>query len=105
MRGAGNTTVPAAVIFGGIFVLLPLSPALIFGWGPFPRLGVAGAGVAVVVYYFISTIVLIVYLRSARASLRLPFDARLIKWRLLGDILRVGGLSAVGTVQSNLTVV
>jgi putative MATE family efflux protein len=105
LRGAGNTMAPAAVILLGVFVLLPLSPALIFGWGPFPRLGVAGAGVAVVVYYFVGAVVLIAYLRSARSSLRLPFDASLIKWRLLGDILRVGGLSAVGTIQSNLTVV
>jgi putative MATE family efflux protein len=105
LRGAGNTIAPAVVILLGVFVLLPLSPALIFGWGPFPRLGVLGAGVAVVVYYFVSTIVLMAYLRSGRTSLRLPFDPRLIKWRLLGDILRVGGLSAVGTIQSNLTVV
>jgi MATE family, multidrug efflux pump len=105
LRGAGNTMAPAAIILLGVFVLLPLSPALIFGWGPFPRLGVAGAGVAVVVYYFIGAFVLIGYLRSSRASLRLPFDLRLIKWRPLGDILRVGGLSAIGTIQSNLTVV
>jgi putative MATE family efflux protein len=105
LRGAGNTVAPAAVILLGVFVLLPLSPALIFGWGPFPRLGVAGAGVAVVVYYLAAAIVLIVYMRSARTSLHLPFDARLIKWRLLGDILRVGGLSAIGTIQANLTVV
>src|SRR5258705_688551 len=105
LRGAGNTVAPAAVILLGVFVLLPLSPALIFGWGPFPRLGVAGAGVAVVVYYLVGALVLIVYMRSARTSLHLPFDARLIKWRLLSDILRVGGLSAIGTIQANLTVV
>jgi putative MATE family efflux protein len=105
LRGAGNTVVPAAVILLGAFVLLPLSPALIFGWGPFPRLGVAGAGLAVVVYYLIAAIVLIVYMRSARTSLHLPFDATLIKRRRLGDILRVGGLSAIGTIQANLTVV
>jgi putative MATE family efflux protein len=105
LRGAGNTVVPAAVILLGVFVLLPLSPALIFGWGPFPRLGVMGAGLAVVVYYLIAAIVLIVYMRSARAALHLPLDAALIKWRLLGDILRVGGLSAIGTIQANLTVV
>lgn len=105
LRGAGNTVAPAAIILLGVFVLLPLSPALIFGWGPFPRLGVAGAGVAVVVYYLIGAIVLIGYMRSAKSSLRLPFDAGLITWRRLGDILRVGGLSAVGTIQSNLTVV
>ncbi|WP_249734510.1 MATE family efflux transporter [Bradyrhizobium sp. sGM-13] len=105
LRGAGNTVAPAAVILLGVFVLLPLSPALIFGWGPFPQLGVAGAGVAVVVYYLVGALVLIVYMRSARASLRLPFAVRLIKWRQLGDILGVGGLSAIGTIQSNLTVV
>ena len=105
LRGAGNTRAPAIVILLGVVVLLPLSPALIFGCGPFPRLGVAGAGIAVVVYYLVAAIVLIAYLRSARASLRLPLDASLVKWRLLGDILRVGGLSAVGTIQSNLTVV
>jgi putative MATE family efflux protein len=105
LRGAGNTAVPAAVILLGVFVLLPLSPALIFGWGPFPRLGVMGAGLAVVAYYLVATIVLIVYMRSASASLRLPFDTTLIERRLLGDILRVGGLSAIGTIQANLTVV
>jgi putative MATE family efflux protein len=105
LRGAGNTMAPAAIILLGVFVLLPLSPALIFGWGPFPKLGVAGAGVAVVVYYLIGSIVLIGYLRSAKSSLRLPFDISLVNRRRLGDILRVGGLSAVGTIQSNLTVV
>src|SRR5438874_12663175 len=105
LRGAGNTIVPAAVTFGAVFVLLPLSPLLIFGWGPFPRLGVLGAGMAVVVYYLVAAIVLIVYMRSAGAALHLPLDATLIKWRLLGDILRVGGLSAIGTIQANLTVV
>jgi putative MATE family efflux protein len=105
LRGAGNTVVPAAVIFIGIFVLLPLSPMLIFGWGPFPKLGVAGAGLAVVTYYLVAAAVLIGYLRSGRGTLRLPLDIRRIEWRLLADILRVGGLSAVGTIQANLTVI
>jgi putative MATE family efflux protein len=105
LRGAGNTVVPAAVIFIGLFVLLPLSPMLIFGWGPFPRLGVAGAGLAVVAYYLIGATVLIGYLRSGRGTLRLAFDLSRIERRLLADILRVGGLSAVGTIQANLTVI
>jgi putative MATE family efflux protein len=105
LRGSGNVVVPAAVTFGSVFILLPLSPALIFGLGPFPRLGVAGAGVAVVIYYLASAIALIGYLRSRRAALRLTLDVRRIEWRLLADVLRVGGLSALGTIQSNLTVV
>jgi Na+-driven multidrug efflux pump len=105
LRGAGNTVVPAAVTLGGVFLLLPLSPALIFGWGPLPRLGVAGAGSAVVIYYFAAAAALIGYMRSRRSSLRLPFPPVRLERRLFAQILRVGGLSALGTVQANLTVV
>ena len=43
IRGAGNMAFPALVSIGGTVVLVPLSPCLIFGWGPFPRLGIAAA--------------------------------------------------------------
>src|SRR5438093_5166903 len=39
VRGSGNMGLPAVVVLGGSPVLLVLSPALIFGWGPFPELG------------------------------------------------------------------
>jgi putative MATE family efflux protein len=105
LRGAGNVTVPAAVTLGSAVVVLPLSPVLIFGLGPFPRLGVAGAGFAVVIYYAAAAAVLIAYLRSGRSVLHLRFDPRRLEWRLFADVLRVGGLSALATIQSNLTVV
>jgi Na+-driven multidrug efflux pump len=38
VRGAGNMLVPALVICIGVVVLVPLSPLLIFGIGPFPAL-------------------------------------------------------------------
>jgi putative MATE family efflux protein len=104
LRGSGNVMVPALVTLIGAVIIVPLSPALIFGWGPLPRLGVAGAGTAVIVYYTVATAALVLYLRSGRGAIRLPFDPRLIQGRLLRDILRVGGLSAIGTVQMNLTV-
>ncbi len=102
LRGVGEVRIPALITLAGAGILLPLSPVLIFGWGPFPRLGVAGAGVAIVVYYALAALLLIGYLRSTRSPLRLSvvrLDARLFK-----DILGVGLLSAVGTVQVNLTV-
>src|SRR5438093_789603 len=45
LRGAGNMRLPAVVVVGGGPLLVVLSPALIWGWGPLPRLGIAGPGV------------------------------------------------------------
>ena len=38
IRGTGNMLVPALVICVGVVMLVPLSPLLIFGVGPFPAL-------------------------------------------------------------------
>src|SRR6266853_163139 len=46
IRGTGNMLLPAAVSFIGAIVLIPLSPALIFGFGLLPRLGIVGGAVA-----------------------------------------------------------
>ena len=42
IRGTGNMAVPAVITSVGAAALIPLSPCLIFGWGLFPRLGIAG---------------------------------------------------------------
>jgi MATE family, multidrug efflux pump len=42
IRGTGNMALPAAVTSAGAAALIPLSPGLIFGWGPLPQLGVSG---------------------------------------------------------------
>lgn len=82
LRGAGNVNVPALVIFFGALVLIPLSPALIFGWGIFPQLSVAGGATAVVIYYILASFVPMLYLRSPRSLLILrivPLQGRLFK--------------------------
>jgi MATE family, multidrug efflux pump len=103
LRGAGNVRVPAIVTAVGSLATLALSPLFIFGWGRVPSLGVAGAGVALICFNVGSAVALAAYMRSARSPLRLA-HARL-EWRLFRDILRVGLVSAVGTVVANLTVV
>jgi putative MATE family efflux protein len=102
LRGAGNVRVPAIVTAAGAMITLALSPPLILGWGPVPRLGVAGAGIAMMLYYAGATIALVVYLRSRASPVRLV-PAR-VEWRLIKEILGVGLLSAVGTVLANATV-
>lgn len=45
-RGHGDTRTPFLVALGTLSVNALLDPLLIFGWGPVPALGVAGAGLA-----------------------------------------------------------
>ena len=104
IRGTGNMAVPAWVSIAGTVVLVPLSPALIFGWGPLPRLGIAGGGVALIVYYLIGVAVLGWYLASGRSIVRLRLSGWRLERRLFGDILRVGAIAAIITVQTNATV-
>jgi len=104
IRGTGNMMVPATVTCAGVVVLIPLSPCLIFGLGPFPRLGVAGGAVAVVVYYAAGSAVLAAYLRSGRSIVGLTFAGIRLRWPLFVDILRVGLVAALITVQTNLTI-
>jgi putative MATE family efflux protein len=104
VRGTGNMLLPAGVVVGGSPFLVTLSPALILGWGPFPRLGVTGAAVAVVAYYLGGALVLAGYLISGRSLVRLVPTLRFERG-LFAQILRVGGPSLVNNVMTNLTVV
>jgi putative MATE family efflux protein len=102
IRGTGNMLVPATSICAGVVVLVPLSPALIFGFGPIPALGVAGGGVAVLLTSAMMAAVLAWYILSGRCLVRLRL-ARL-RGALFSDILRVGGAGAVNTLQTTVTV-
>src|SRR2546422_1759457 len=104
IRGTGNMAVPAAITSAGAVALIPLSPCLIFGWGPFPRLGIAGGAVAVVAYYAVGSVALAAYLWSGRSVVRLSFHDVDFRWPLFRDILRVGAIAALITIQTNLTI-
>jgi putative MATE family efflux protein len=105
LRGAGNMLLPALVVVGGGPLVIALSPALIWGWGPFPQLGIAGAGIALLTYYTLGSVVLAVALWSGRSLVRLSVRGVRLRGRLFRDILRVGLPGALNTVQTNLTVV
>ena len=102
IRGTGNMLVPSMVILTGVAVLIPLSPILIFGVGPFPRLGVAGAGLALVLFYAAGTAFFLWYILSGRNLASLRFTR--LRWALFRDILSVGAVAAVTSLQTNVTI-
>ena len=105
VRGTGTMALPAAVMSGSGVLYLALAPALVMGWGPFPRLGVAGPAAANLTAFGLAAIVLAVYLCSPRSTVRLSFRGLRFGRARFWEILRVGAPGSLNTILTNLTVV
>ena len=103
LRGSGNVKVPALVTLVGAIVTIPLSPILIFGFGPFPQLGIGGAGLAFGLYYGAAMLFLLHYMASGRSGL--TFGMAPLRAYLFMDILKVGVPTAIQALLTNLTVI
>lgn len=102
IRGTGNMAFPAAVICIGAVLLIPISPLLIFGVGPIPAFGVAGGGIALVLYYIAGTAALTWHIISGRNAVSLRLGG--LRSAQLVAILRVGSLSALQSIQTNVII-
>ncbi len=96
--------VPAVVTIGGAALLVPLSPCLIFGFGPFPPLGVAGGAIALLIYYGLGTAIYAFYLWSGRSVVRPNLLGTRLRWPLFYDIFRVGAVASVISLMTNATI-
>ena len=102
IRGTGNMLIPALAVCLGVVLLVPLSPLLIFGWGPIPAMGIAGGGVAVLATTTLMIALLAWYILSGRCVVRLQLTR--LSRPMFTEILRVGGIGAISTLQTSLTV-
>src|ERR1041385_9527324 len=73
VRGTGNMSLHASVLVGCVIAPIVISPILIFGYGPIPALGPAGAGWGLVIPFAVGSLVMVGYLRSSRSIVRLNF--------------------------------
>ena len=101
VRGAGNMLLPSLLLLGTALLHLLLCPLLVFGAGPLPGLGVAGAAASTLVTNTLAALVMAGYLLRAGGAVNL----RRIPWRVriepLRDILRVGLPASLSPVLSN----
>src|SRR3954468_21499710 len=86
VRGTGNMGLPAGVIVGSVIAHILISPLLIFGWGPLPALGPAGAGWGLMTSFGAGSLVLFNYLRSPRSLVTLAFGGVFLQWGLFTEI-------------------
>ena len=102
IRATGNMAFPSTVVCIGVALLIPLSPIFIFGLGPLPGMEIAGGGVAVVATTALMAAILAWYILSGISIVR--FRIARLKAAFFADILRVGGVGSLSTLQTTLTV-
>jgi putative MATE family efflux protein len=86
-RGAGDAAIAMRLLWVSNIINLILDPCLIFGWGPFPKLGVTGAALATftgrsigVIYQFYRLMRGTERIRVLVRQVRVQFD---VLWRLV----------------------
>jgi len=103
IRGSGNMKTPSLILILVAVGQVLLGGALGLGWGPFPRLGMAGVAAGQVLAFSVGAVYLYLYLRSDKSRVRLIFSP-VFKQGLFNDILKVGAISSVSSLQTVLTI-
>ncbi len=104
LRGTGNMRTPSKVLLLVCVGQVALSGILGLGLGPIPSFGMAGVAAGTVTAYSASAIYLFFYLRSSRSLLKLSMTSPLSR-ALFIDILKVGGMSSLSSLQTVATIV
>src|SRR5262245_6537031 len=105
VRGTGNMGLPAGVLVACVLAHIAISPILIFGLGPLPPLGAAGAAWGLVLPFAVGGAWFVWYLHSGRALVQLRFRGITPHWEHFADILKVGVPGLVNIAITNLSVV
>ena len=100
IRGTGDMAVPAIILSATAVLQIPLCGALVLGWGPLPRLGISGAGIATVCSFGAGAACFAGYILAGHTGLAVHRRGRQFSARLFADILTVGLLSSFNAVQT-----
>lgn len=89
-RASGDTKTPFVLLLASVAVTLVLDPVLILGLGPFPRLGISGAAIAM-----LATRGAAFVMGTAIATRRGVLRVGAMQWRRIWPVCRVGLPTAI----------
>ncbi len=104
LRGEENTFIPMVSMLIGAILNIILDPLLIFGYGPFPRLGVEGAAIATVLSRIISgTFILSILFRGSH-QVKLNLKAFRFDFSIVKDVYQVGLPAMLMQILGSVTI-
>lgn len=97
-RSSGDAAISMRVMWFANIINIILDPLLIFGYGPFPELGLKGAAVATTIGRGLAVLYQFYLLSSGKYRIRLYLDSLKLKLNVMWNLLKVSG----GGIMQNL---
>ena len=90
LQAAGNARIPTQAMLLVTVLTLTLEPILIFGWGPVPALGVAGAAAGLILVYVFTCAYLLMVLRHGHSGIKISLLSMRVDRAMIWKILKIG---------------
>jgi MATE family, multidrug efflux pump len=95
MRGLGTVYPPMFIVLGTVILNFILDPFFIFGFGPVPAMGVAGAAMATLCTQALAAAIGIMLMTRKRYGIHLHWHNFRPDWRMMGTLLKIGAPASI----------
>jgi len=102
LTGVGDTVTPMILMAVSVGANIILDPFFIFGWGPFPEWGIAGAAVATVLSRGLVALAGFYLLFSGKLGIHIRVSHLKPQWGRIRQIASIGSMSSIGQMGTSI---